>query len=146
MILSVCAKLKDIYEQGRNFKWKKPVKCKQCGSTRIWGHGFVTAYFDGYSDYFYLRRYRCPDCCCIFTMKPEGYFNRFHIPIAIIYNCLKKRLTSGRWNSFIGKSRQRHWLLALKKKAIAWFGTDKELLAAFTSLTAMGFIPVSRGK
>ena len=85
VILSVYAKLKDIYEQGRNFKWKKPVKCKQYGSTRIWGHGFVTAYFDGYSDYFYLRRYRCPDCCCIFTMKPEGYFNRFHIPLLFLF-------------------------------------------------------------
>ncbi len=146
MILGVCAKLKDIYEQGRNFKWEKPDRCAQCGSARIWGHGFATAYFDGYSDWLYLRRYRCPDCSCVFLMKPEGYFSRFHVPIEIIYVCLKHRLRSGRWNPFIGKSRQRHWLLTLKKKTMAWFGTGKDLLAAFKALVSMGIIPVSRGK
>ena len=45
MILTVCVKLKDIFEQGRNFNWIKPKRCPRCRSVRIWGHGFVTAYF-----------------------------------------------------------------------------------------------------
>ena len=146
MILSVCSKLKDIYDQGRNFNWEKPDKCKQCGSTRVWGHGFVTAYFDGYSGCFYLKRYRCPDCCCVFLMKPEGYFDRFHASIDTINACLKSRLTTGRWPSYIGKSRQRHWLFALKQKAVAWFGMGKDLLDAFKAFVSMEMIPVSRGK
>ena len=146
MILSVCPKLKDIHKQGRNFCWEKPDKCEQCGSARVWGHGFVTAYFDGYSDCIYLRRYRCPDCSCVFLMKPEGYFNRFHASIDVIYTCLKNRLTIGRWPPFVGKSRQRHWLNALKKRAIAWFGMGKDLMTAFKAFVTMGIIPVSRGK
>jgi transposase-like protein len=146
MILSVCAKLKDIYDQGRNFQWVKPCRCPICGSVRVWGHGFVATYFDGYNEPLYLRRYRCPDCARVFLMKPRGYFNRFHAAIDTICNCLTHRLLNGVWNDLLGKSRQRHWLLALKKKAMAWFGTGKDLLAAFGELMAMGVIPVSRGK
>ena len=76
MILSVCVKLKEIDEQGRNFHWPKPCGCPKCRSARLWGHGFVLAYFDGFSFGLWLRRYRCPDCNCIIRMKPEGYFPR----------------------------------------------------------------------
>jgi hypothetical protein len=145
MILSVCAKLKDIYEQGRNFKWSKPDRCKRCGSLRVWGHGFVVAYFDGFMGCFYLRRFRCPDCNCVMRMKPEGYFSRFHASIDVIDTCLKGRLRFGRWAPYIGKSRQRHWLSALKKKTMSWFGVGKDLMTAFFELMVKGVIPVSRG-
>jgi hypothetical protein len=72
-------------------------------------------------------RATCPSLC------PTG------IPIDIIYACLKQRLTLGRWDPFIGKSRQRHWLLALKKKAIAWFGQG--LLGCFWRAYSPGDYP-----
>jgi hypothetical protein len=145
MILLVCAKLKDIYEQGRNFKWEKPARCPRCNSVRVWGHGFVTAYFDGYDECIFLRCFRCPDCGCVIRMKPKGYFSRFHTTIEKIRRCLHDRLTCGRWNPLIGKSRQRHWLLALKRNAMAIFGLGHDLLRAFDRLVGMGKIPVSRG-
>ena len=145
MILSVCVKLKDIDEQGRNFSWPTPRGCPRCGSTRIWGHGFVLAYFDGFAFGVWLRRYRCPDCNCIIKMKPGGYFHRFQVPITTIWDCLKQRLSSGRWNSPLSTSRQRHWLAALKRKALACFGIGTDLLTAFALLMAMGRTPVSRG-
>ena len=145
MILFVCAKLKDIYEQGRNFKWVRPDRCPRCRSVRVWGHGFVTAYFDGFDGYFFLRRFRCPDCACVIRMKPEGYFKRFHAPIDTIRSCLHLRLKHGKWNPSIEKSRQRYWLLALKRNAMAFFGLGHDLLSAFERLMGMGKIPVSRG-
>lgn len=145
MILLVCAKLKDIFEQGRNFKWEKPGRCPRCESIRVWGHGFVPAYFDGFDECLFLRRFRCPDCACVIRMKPEGYFNRFHATIDTIRSCLHHRLSHGRWNPFIGKSRQRHWLMALKRKTLAYFGLGKDLIKAFDRLMEMGKIPVSRG-
>ena len=145
MILFVCAKLKDIYEQGKNFKWERPSRCPRCKSVRVWEHGFVTAYFDGFDGYFFLRRFRCPDCACVIRMKPEGYFNRFHAAIDTIRSCLNRRLTCGKWNPFIEKSRQRHWLLALKRNTMAIFGLGHDLLRAFDRLVGMGKIPVSRG-
>lgn len=77
-------------------------------------------------------------------MKPEGYFHRFQVPIPTIFDCLKKRLSSGRWNLKLSTSRQRHWLAALKRKALAFFGIGTDLLAAFTRLMNMGRTPVSR--
>ena len=146
MILSVCAKLKDIYDQGRKFNWVKPDRCPRCCSVRVWGHGYVLVYFDGFTGCFYLRRFRCPDCQCVIRMKPEGFFNRFHVPIDTIYTCLKHRLLYARWRCFFSKSRQRHWLMALKKKAMAFFGFGVDLITAFKRLMEMGIIPVSRGK
>jgi hypothetical protein len=44
----------------------------------------------------------------------------------------------------MSRSRQRHWLCALKKKAAAFFGFDYSLIEAFDRLMSMGQIPVSR--
>lgn len=145
MIILVCAKLKDIYTQGRKFAWIKPDRCPRCGSIRVWGHGYVRAYFDDFLECFFLRRFRCPDCTCVIRMKPKGYFNRFHTPIDMIRSCLSHRLLYGRWDPDIGKSRQRHWLSALKRKAMAFFGLCHDLLSAFDRLIEKGEIPVSRG-
>ncbi len=144
MILLVCAKLNEIYDQGRKFNWIKPDQCPRCGSVRIWGHGYVTAYFDGFAQGFWLRRFRCPDCHCIIRMKPKGYFPRFRATIHTIRSCLNRRLTGGKWNVAISKSRQRHWLSALKRKAMAFFGFCNDLMAAFNRLMHLGYTPVSR--
>jgi hypothetical protein len=44
----------------------------------------------------------------------------------------------------MSRSRQRHWLCALRKKAMAFFGFGCGLIEAFDRLNAMGHIPVSR--
>ena len=144
MILFVCAKLNDIYDQGRNYNWTKPDRCPRCGSARLWGHGFVLAYFDQVTYGVYLRRYRCPDCKCIIRMKVKGFFDRFHATIHTIRSCLEHRLTCGRWLTELSTSRQRYWLAALKRKTTAMFGTSMDLMAGFDRLTAMGIIAVSR--
>ncbi len=144
MILSVCVKLKDIDEQGRNFKWPKPDDCPRCRSVRIWGHGYVLANFDGFAAKLWLRRYRCPDCNCIIRMKPEGYFRRFQAPIITILDCLNQRVSGGRWKPDLSTSRQRHWLAALKRKTMAYFCIESDWIAAFSRLMKMGQIPVSR--
>lgn len=144
MILLVFAKLNEIYDQGRKFNWIKPDQCPRCSSVRIWGHGYVTAYFDGFAQGLLLRRFRCPDCHCIIRMKPKGYFRRFQASIHTIRSCLTKRLTDGKWSIAISKSRQRHWLLNLKRKAMAFFGPCKDLMAAFNRLMQLGYTPVSR--
>jgi len=145
MILLVSVFLNEIYRQGRKFNWQKPASCPRCDSVRVWGHGFVPAFFDGFDEALFLRRYRCPDCKCVIRMKPSGYFNRFRTPIDTIKSCLCNRLLHGRWSRELSKSRQRHWLSALKRKTMAFFGFDQGLIAAFDELQSMGHIPVSRG-
>ena len=144
MILLVCAKLNEIYEQGTSFNWIKPDSCPRCESVRLWGHGYVLAYFDGFAKGLLLRRFRCPDCSCVIRMKPKGYFRRFHATIYTICSCLNRRLSGAKWHSALPTSRQRHWLSALKRKATAYFGLNVDLATAFDRLIEMGVIPVSR--
>ena len=144
MIISVRANLNEIFEQGRKFKWVRPCNCPRCGSVRLWGHGFVSAYFDGFFQGLLLRRFRCPDCHCIIRMKPRNYFPRFRAGIAKIRISLSSRLYSGNWLKDLSGSRQRHWLAALKRKSMAFFSVREHLMDAFERLMKMGQIPVSR--
>jgi len=144
MILFVCAKLNEISDQGRKFNWIKPDRCPRCDSVKLWGHGFVSAYFDGFAQGVFLRRFRCPDCRCIIRMKPQGCFRRFQASVHTIRSCIAQRLSDGKWRGDLSRSRQRHWLSALKRKTMAFFGAGKELIAGFDQLMQMGAIPVSR--
>jgi hypothetical protein len=144
MIISVCAKLNEIYDQGRKFNWVKPRCCPRCQSVRLWGHGYVTAYFDGFTEALLLRRFRCPDCSCIIRMKPQGYFRRFQACIHMIRSCIAQRLVLGKWRLDISKSRQRHWLSALRRNTMAYFGMSMHLLGGYDRLLEIGAIPVSR--
>ncbi|CAO0823615.1 hypothetical protein DFAR_3800037 [Desulfarculales bacterium] len=49
-------------ELGRRFLWPRPERCLRCGNVRLWGHGFVPAYFDETPTAIWLRLFRCPDC------------------------------------------------------------------------------------
>ncbi|MBF0202499.1 MAG: hypothetical protein HQK66_14565 [Desulfamplus sp.] len=145
MILFINVVLKEIFEQGRNFSWAKPEKCPGCGRWKIWGHGFVQALFDGFSRTLWLKRYRCPDCKCVITMRPTSHFSRFQSSRETIRSALEHRLNHGKWPPNMTPARMRHWLRNLKLQVKAHL-TDvwkSGLLAGFDQLADMGRIPVS---
>ena len=146
MILPVAVVLKEIYEKGRDYLWPRPEVCPKCKARRPWGHGFVVAYFDGFTAGVLLRRYRCPQCGCVIRLKPQGYFARFQSCIATIRAAIAELLRENRCPRGVFRTRQGHWLKALKRKARAYFGDpfQNHLLAAFDRLAGMGKIPVSR--
>jgi len=146
MILPVVVVLKEIYEKGRDYLWPRPQACPKCKEARLWGHGFVSACFDGFSSALLLRRYRCPHCGCVIRLKPEGYFRRFQSPIETIRSALRNFIEKKPPPSGISRTRDGHWLKALKRKATACLGDPfrHRLLDAFDRLMAMGKIPVSR--
>jgi len=57
-------------------------------------------------------------------MKPMGYFRQFQAPIQTIFDCLHQRVSGGRWNPELSRSRQRHWLAALKRKTMAFLAPE----------------------
>ncbi len=144
MILFVCVKLNEIHDQGRKFNWIRPHSCPRCGSDRLWGHGFVMAHFDGFAQGLFLRRFRCPDCSCIIRLRPQGYFKRFQTSVHVIRVCLEQRLLGGKWPLGPSHQRQRHWLSALKRKSVAFFGVFQDLMAGFDRLIKMDQIPICR--
>jgi hypothetical protein len=146
MIISVPCKVKEIFEQGREYEWSRPERCPGCRASPVWGHGFVTAYFDGVSGFVYLRRWRCPSCRCVIRVRPCGYFRRFQASVAEVRSRLSFRLREGRWPSGMSAPRQGHWLRALTRRARAYLDNTWQgsLLDAFDYFMGVGRIPVSR--
>jgi hypothetical protein len=146
LILFVGAKIKEIFLRGRDYAWPKPEICPRCKIAGLWGHGFTLAYFDGFSQGLWLRRYRCHLCGCVVRLRPEGYLSRFQASVASIRLSLSHRLGNGRWPPFLSRSRQGHWLRALRRKTEAYLGKlwAGGLMAAFDHLLIQGRNPVSR--
>jgi hypothetical protein len=80
----------------------------------------------------------------VIKCRPQGYFARFQSAMTTIRSHLEKRIATGRWPC--RASRGRHWLAALKRKALAHLGLDwlRSLLPAFDRLLHHGIVPVSR--
>lgn len=146
MIFSVVVSIKEIISKGRDFSWPRPDVCPRCYGRRIWGHGFVGAFFDGFACQVLLRRYRCPDCRCVLRSRPSGYFSRFQAPVERIRSSIVYRLQNGRWPPESSRSRQGHWLRSVYRKTMAYFGQGwkDRLVEGFDHLVRMNEIPVSR--
>ena len=146
MIIFVSVNFKRLLHQKRNYDWPRPALCPNCKASDLWGHGFVSAYFDGLERGVYLRRYRCPGCGCVIRLRPEGYFKRFQAATIDILNSLSQRLSTDRYVKGISRSRQRHWLVGLMRNSAAYLGNrwSHRLLEAFEQLCRMGYVPVSR--
>jgi hypothetical protein len=146
MIRFVAVKLKEIFEKGRDYPWPRPERCPRCKDHKLWGHGFVENYFDGFSDGLLLRRYRCPLCGCIVKLKPKGYFSRFQASIETIRSSISYRLKKGRWPPGLSRPRQGHWLRSLRRKILAYLGQGWKgrVLEGFDHLLSRGINPVSR--
>jgi len=146
MILFILADVKEIAKKGRDYPWSKPDKCPKCGDYNVWGHGFVERCFDNFNHLLLIKRYRCPSCGCVICYRPIDFFKRFQATVQTIKSCITSRLILGKWNPHISKSRQRHWLNALRRRTIAFFGNtyNRSLIDAFDDFSKMGQIPISR--
>jgi hypothetical protein len=147
MVIPVAVELKAIVEDGRDFPWPRPTCCPRCHEERLWGHGFVTAYFDGVHGAVFLKRFRCPGCRCVMRLRPRGFFKRFQARIVTIYGCLARKVKGQRYDARLSRSRQRHWLLALQRQVAAILGEGfrDRLLKGFCVLIKRGRVPVAGG-
>jgi hypothetical protein len=145
MILFTDVDLKRIDRRGRDYPWPRPGRCK-CGSTKLWGHGFVLMCFAGFARALEKRRYRCAVCGCVVRLRPKGYFPRVQTDCATVRHTLRHRIHTGSWPTGTATSRARHWLAALKRNALAILDVTwcKDLMAAFDRLVALGRVPVRR--
>ena len=145
MIWQVTLELNAVFALGRDYAWPRPTSCLRCGSCRVWGHGFVGRYFDGFAGRVLLRCYRCPGCRCVMTPRPTGYVRRIQATVAWIRDELGHRLEHGRWRSS-PTARLRHWLHNLRRHALARWGWTEphELVDAFDRLLAAGVVAVGR--
>ena len=135
---------------GRRYPFPRPPNCLKegCKSQRVWGHGYVEAWFEGYNTPICLRRYRCHDCGCVYTIRPFGYWSRHKAPVRIIIQRLCQKIKQGVWDKSDGLTRQRqgHWLRALKKNIKTYLGMSfgGSVLEGFYELINTDRIPAQR--
>jgi len=148
MIINQEINLADIFRLGRSYEYIRPDKCPQCGSSRIWGHGFVSRYFDDYDLCLYLKRWICAECGCVISIRPVNYFARHHCIILKIFSVLSERLNTGFWSRdpCIRRQRGGHWLRALKRNIQVFLGNEwaEKTITGFNQLITLSKCPVLR--
>jgi len=145
LILFIDACVKKIFRFGKSFPWPRPKRCPRCRG-RIWGHGYTSAYFDGFTDPLWLKRYRCADCGSVIRVRPKGYWPRFQASIDAIRRSISYRLTHHKWLPDLPRPRQRHWLRGLRRQVFFHLGAafSGGLLRAFDELSTRGIIAAGR--
>ena len=144
MISYVSVVLKEIFVQGRKYAWKRPANCANCNHYKVWSHGFVQRLFDGFDTFLLLKCYRCPDCGCVITLRPDSHFTRIQTSKEKIRSILHCRLKTGRWPPGMSFPRQRHWLKNLRRriKALLTEVWSCGEIAAFDYFISIGQTPV----
>ncbi len=143
--MEVC--VKTLVARGRNYPWDRPQQCPKCQSVRLWGHGYVEAYFDEAGNQsVLLKRYRCPECGLVIRLRPVGYWRRIQATIATVRQCVVERLEKGRWPPQCLSARARHWLRGLRRQVRTHLGMSyaDKLAEGFSELVNRGVCAVSR--
>jgi hypothetical protein len=147
LILFVEVCVKTLVGLGRQYPWEKPKQCPKCQGVRLWGHGYVEAYFDeAGSRCVFLKRYRCPQCGVVIRLRPSGYWRRIQATMAVVGHCVIDRLEKGRWPPGSNPARGRHWLRGLKRQVYTRLGMSyaQRLVEGFSELVRRGVCAVSR--
>jgi len=146
MIIFVSANLKKILQLKEKFPWSRPKICPNCKSHKVWGHGFLLAYFDESNSGILIRRYRCPDCSTVIRVRPAGYLPRFQASIKTIRSSIASKVIKQRWLPVLNRTRQQHWFRGLVRRAKAFLGdTWKEnMVKAFDHFVLHKINPVTR--
>lgn len=147
LILFVEVCVKTLVELGRQYPWQRPEQCPKCQGVRVWGHGYVEAYFDeAGSACVLLKRYRCPECGVVIRLRPSGYWRRIQAAVATVRQCVTERIATGRWPPNSNPPRQRHWLRALKRQVRTRLGMSyaERIAEGFLELVRCGVCAVSR--
>jgi hypothetical protein len=76
----------------------------------MWGHGYVARYFLNFVKQIFLKRYRCPCCKAVVTVRPEDYLPYVRTPSAAIHKTLQIKISTGFWPTDCTRQRGGHWL------------------------------------
>jgi hypothetical protein len=141
MIVYSSVDVKQVKTEGRKYAWERPEKCGMCHHSRVWGHGYVARYFDGYEEALWIKRWRCPACGAVHTMRPERYWRKFQAACTDIEKSLKSKIEHGRWLDSNGRQRQQYWWRGFKKQVMRVYGMMAgSLEKALEQLQAAGVI------
>ena len=139
MILNYKITVEELSKAGKNHKWERHF-CEKC-SCFMWGHGFVTRYFDSLPEAVYLKRYRCPKCSTVVITRPEGYWPKIRSSISVIFLILLTKISSRSWPFSFSRQRGGHWLKRFVNHAKMCGETNLEIFLNFCFQKSLRFFP-----
>ena len=117
MIAYLSVDLKRLRSLGKDYPWLRPGCCPRCRSQTVWGHGYVDRYFEGEECFLPMKRWRCPDCGAVITMRPAGYWRRFLAPLETILESLRRKAETDRWTAEASRQRQQYWWRGFQRQS-----------------------------
>ena len=145
LVLHVTINVKGLFALGRLYPWPRPDRCRSCGSKRIWGHGYVPRYFEGFIHPLWVRRLRCPDCGTVYTLRPDAFVSRFRYSLVTIALSIAAKIT-GKASVIPLPSRQalQYWLKSLKFQASRTANVLRPDVNTLYALLSRDIIPFTR--
>jgi hypothetical protein len=139
----VAVNVQRLVELGKKYPWPRPNRCLSCASSRIWGHGYVQRYFEGFARPLWVRRFRCPDCGVVYTLRPDLFYRGFRHSIETILFSLIKRITDQRWLPFVPRQNQQYWYKGFALQAQRQRSVPVPDMETLKEVISRGFIPAS---
>jgi hypothetical protein len=145
LVLHVAVNVKGLFVLGRLYPWPRPERCRSCGSKRIWGHGYVPRYFEGFLYPLLVRRLRCPDCGTVYTLRPDAFVRGFRYSLTTIVSSLTGTIT-GKSPALLNPSRQarQYWLRSLRFQASRTENVLRPDVNTLYALLSRDIIPFTR--
>ncbi len=131
---------------GKLYPWPRPPRCPKCCSGRLWGHGYVERYFEGFSQALWMKRYRCPDCGGVHTLRPKVFWRRFQCSAAIIIQSLKGKISGNRWLGQISRQAQQYWWCGFKRQCAREVRIGKPGVEVLDRLLEKGIIAATHSQ
>lgn len=143
LIRSFEVDVKRLVEEGKNFYWPRPAQCPRCKGRRLWGHGYVQRYFEGWCEGIWIKRYRCPDCRAVHTLRPERFYKGFYYSIWAILLSILNRIIHSRWLKCLSRQVQQYWYKGLCFQSCRHSTLKDPDIGVFKGLISQNIIPVT---
>ena len=130
---------KILNEEKKNYRWPPLRRRPVCGGRRLWGHGYVGRYLDGWAERLWMTRYRCSDCTAVHPARPDTHWRGFWAPPRLILICLVRKLKKDRWLKQLSRQRQQYWWRGLRQQLLRE-GTHGRSLSRLKDLVSRSII------
>jgi len=143
VVLHVTVDVKRLSELGKKYPWPRPKCCLSCKSPRVWGHGYVRRYFEGFIHPLWVKRLRCRDCRTVYTLRPDFFYRGFQYSLMTILSSLLSKISDHRWLSCIPRQNQQYWYRGLRLQIFRLRNVSSPDRDTMEAIISLGFIPSS---
>ena len=78
----------------------------------------MSRFLDGTDEALWLKRYRCPDCSKVYTIRPKTHYRNFWASRITILKSIFNKLIHNIWITGVSRQRQQYWFRGFKLQAM----------------------------